>query len=164
MLTLPVLPGLDGVQRMSKSLGNYVGVTDAPAEMFGKVMSLPDAVMPIFWRLVDRRSRRPTELVDEMSSARTLADPAVNPMTVKKRLGAPHRRACTTATRRRIGRRRDFETQFSRREVPEYLEDLADACRDARRDKAMGIKDLLVAAGLARQRQRRLARWSIRAR
>ena len=38
-----MLPGLDGVQRMSKSLGNYVGVADAPADMFGKVMSLPDA-------------------------------------------------------------------------------------------------------------------------
>src|SRR5207244_1444652 len=52
VMTLPLLPGLDGVQRMSKSLGNYIGVTDAARDMFGKVMSLPDAVMPVYWRLV----------------------------------------------------------------------------------------------------------------
>ena len=45
ILTMPILPGIDGVQRMSKSLGNYVGVTDPPEEMFGKLMSVPDDVM-----------------------------------------------------------------------------------------------------------------------
>jgi tyrosyl-tRNA synthetase len=45
ILTMPILPGTDGVRRMSKSLGNYVGVTDAPGEMFGKLMSVPDDVM-----------------------------------------------------------------------------------------------------------------------
>ena len=55
ILTLPVLPGLDGVQRMSKSLGNYIGVTDPPAEMFGKVMSLPDAVMRTLLAARERR-------------------------------------------------------------------------------------------------------------
>src|SRR5438552_14922877 len=47
VLTLPLLPGLDGVRRMSKSLGNYVGVTDSPREMFGKLMSIPDAALPV---------------------------------------------------------------------------------------------------------------------
>jgi tyrosyl-tRNA synthetase len=47
-LTCPVLPGLDGVRRMSKSLGNYVGVDEAPEEMFGKMMSIPDEVMSVF--------------------------------------------------------------------------------------------------------------------
>jgi tyrosyl-tRNA synthetase len=50
-VTLPILPGLDGVQKMSKSLGNYVGLTESPREMYGKVMSLPDALMPDFFRL-----------------------------------------------------------------------------------------------------------------
>ncbi len=45
ILTMPILPGTDGVRRMSKSLGNYVGITDAPEEMFGKLMSVPDAAM-----------------------------------------------------------------------------------------------------------------------
>ena len=61
ILTMPILPGTDGVQRMSKSPGNYVGVTEPPEEMFGKVMSLPDEAMPIYYRLVlgTRARRRP---------------------------------------------------------------------------------------------------------
>jgi tyrosyl-tRNA synthetase len=52
ILTMPILPGLDGERRMSKSLGNYVGVTDSPDEMFGKLMSLPDEAMPIYYELL----------------------------------------------------------------------------------------------------------------
>jgi tyrosyl-tRNA synthetase len=52
VLTMPILPGLDGERRMSKSLGNYVGVTDPPEEMFGKLMSLPDAAMGTYYDLL----------------------------------------------------------------------------------------------------------------
>jgi tyrosyl-tRNA synthetase len=52
IMTLPILVGTDGVQKMSKSLGNYVGVTDPPGEMFGKLMSIPDAAMPEYYRLL----------------------------------------------------------------------------------------------------------------
>ena len=52
ILTMPILPGLDGVRRMSKSLGNYVGVTDPPEEMFGKLMSIPDTVLPEYRSLL----------------------------------------------------------------------------------------------------------------
>jgi tyrosyl-tRNA synthetase len=52
ILTMPILPGTDGVRRMSKSLGNYVGVTDPPEEMFGKLMSIPDDVMGDYYRLL----------------------------------------------------------------------------------------------------------------
>jgi tyrosyl-tRNA synthetase len=52
VLTLPILPGTDGVRRMSKSLGNYVGVTDEPAEMFGKLMSVPDEAMGEYFKLL----------------------------------------------------------------------------------------------------------------
>src|SRR5262245_9033026 len=55
ILTLPILPGLDGVQRMAKSLGNYVGVAEPAGEVYGKLMSLPDTVMPLFWALVADR-------------------------------------------------------------------------------------------------------------
>ncbi len=50
-ITLPILPGLDGVQKMSKSLGNAIGLTDAPRDMYGKAMSLPDALMADYFRL-----------------------------------------------------------------------------------------------------------------
>jgi tyrosyl-tRNA synthetase len=52
ILTMPILVGTDGVQKMSKSLGNYVGVTDPPEEMFGKLMSIPDEAMPEYYRLL----------------------------------------------------------------------------------------------------------------
>jgi tyrosyl-tRNA synthetase len=136
-MTLPVLPGLDGVQRMSKSLGNYIGVTDAPGEMYGKVMSLPDQVMELYWRLV-------TDASDEELAQvrRDLEDRAVNPMTVKKRLawrlvgmyGDPGRADQA---------QRDFEAQFGRREAPENL-----PVKVLPRGE-LGIKDLLVLSGLA---------------
>jgi tyrosyl-tRNA synthetase len=52
IMTLPILVGTDGVQKMSKSLGNYVGVTDPPEEMFGRLMSIPDEAMPQYFRLL----------------------------------------------------------------------------------------------------------------
>jgi tyrosyl-tRNA synthetase len=52
VVTMPILPGTDGTQRMSKSLGNYIGVTDPPEEMFGKLMSVPDEAMGEYWRLL----------------------------------------------------------------------------------------------------------------
>jgi tyrosyl-tRNA synthetase len=52
VMTMPILPGIDGVRRMSKSLGNYVGVTDAPEEMFGKLMRIPDEVMGTYYGLL----------------------------------------------------------------------------------------------------------------
>jgi tyrosyl-tRNA synthetase len=52
ILTMPILVGTDGSKKMSKSLGNYIGVTDAPEEMFGKTMRVPDAAMPEYFRLV----------------------------------------------------------------------------------------------------------------
>jgi tyrosyl-tRNA synthetase len=51
-MTLPILPGIDGVKRMSKSEGNYVGVTEPPEEQFGKLMRVPDDVMPVYYELL----------------------------------------------------------------------------------------------------------------
>jgi tyrosyl-tRNA synthetase len=52
ILTMPILPGIDGVQKMSKSLGNYVAVDDRPEEIYGKLMRVPDDVMPVYWSLL----------------------------------------------------------------------------------------------------------------
>ena len=136
-MTLPVLPGTDGVQRMSKSLGNYIGVTDAPSDMYGKVMSLPDAVMGSFWRLVTDAASAELAEVD-----RALADASVNPMAIKQRLASRLVRMYHgEEAAERAGR--DFDAQFRRRDVPEDL-----VVRVVRAGE-MGIKDLLVAAGLA---------------
>jgi len=61
VLTMPILEGLDGVQKMSKSLGNYIGITDPPDEMFGKVMSVSDDLM---WRYFELLSFRPMEDIE----------------------------------------------------------------------------------------------------
>ncbi len=55
-LTLPLLEGTDGVQKMSKSYGNYIGLTDEPDDMFGKVMSIPDELMVKYYRLASTES------------------------------------------------------------------------------------------------------------
>ena len=65
ILTMPILPGIDGVQKMSKSLGNYVGVDEPPEEVFGKLMRVPDEAMPAYYELLldgrsTPRSRRGT--------------------------------------------------------------------------------------------------------
>ncbi len=62
IVTMPILVGTDGVQKMSKSLGNYVGVTDSPEEMFGRLMSIPDATMPEYFRLLLGEDRIPDEV------------------------------------------------------------------------------------------------------
>jgi tyrosyl-tRNA synthetase len=60
-MTYPLLVGLDGHEKMSKSKGNYIGVTEAPEEMFGKVMSIPDEAVPQWWRLVVDGGDHPDE-------------------------------------------------------------------------------------------------------
>jgi tyrosyl-tRNA synthetase len=77
-LTMPILVGLDGQRKMSKSLGNYVGITEAPSEMFGKLMSISDAMMwPYFDLVTDRTPEEITELAAEVQSG------AKHPMDVK---------------------------------------------------------------------------------
>jgi len=147
-MTLPVLPGLDGKQRMSKSLGNYIGVTDPPADMFGKVMSLPDSVMGLFWKLTTDTGE------DELREVeRELADPNINPMTIKKRLGESLVRMYHGEEAGRRARE-SFEAQFSRREVPQDLESfgraaLALAAKDAGKPLML---EFVVAAGFAESR------------
>src|SRR5437867_12095200 len=115
ILTLPVLEGLDGVRRMSKSLGNYIGIAEPPKEIYGKVMSLPDKLIERYFRLVtDATSAE----FDEV--ARSLRQAGTNPMTWKKALAHRivrmyHEQAAADFAQS------EFEKQFSRRELPSDL-------------------------------------------
>jgi len=80
VITMPLLEGLDGVQKMSKSLGNYVGVTDSPGEMYTKLLSLPDALI---WRYFELLSFLPMADVNAMREAVAAGG---NPQEPKKRL------------------------------------------------------------------------------
>jgi tyrosyl-tRNA synthetase len=111
-ITMPILVGTDGVQKMSKSLGNYVGITEPPAQMFGKLMSVSDAVMRAYYPLVGG-----VAAVEVAAIEAGLQDGRVHPMEAKKRLasavvarfhGTPAARAAEEA----------FARQFQAREVP----------------------------------------------
>ncbi len=69
ILTMPILPGIDGVQRMSKSTGNYVGITDPPEEIFGKLMRIPDYAMPVYYDLLLNRPLDPDKAAVESKRA-----------------------------------------------------------------------------------------------
>jgi tyrosyl-tRNA synthetase len=81
ILTLPLLEGIDGVEKMSKSLGNYIGITEPPGEIFGKTMSIPDEMIVKYFDLV---SSYDTEGVDDIRAR--LDDPSTNPSHVKREL------------------------------------------------------------------------------
>jgi tyrosyl-tRNA synthetase len=82
VLTTPLLVGLDGVQKMSKSLGNYVGIKDAPAEQFGKVMSIPDEAMPMYFTYATGWE---PDRIDE--AVRALAAGETHPNQAKRSIG-----------------------------------------------------------------------------
>jgi len=81
VLTMPLLEGLDGVQKMSKSLNNYVGVDDEPDEMFGKIMSIPDSIMWRYFELLSSKSN------DDIERLRIATGEGLNPRDVKYELG-----------------------------------------------------------------------------
>ena len=82
VLTMPLLEGTDGMQKMSKSYGNYIGITEAPTEMFGKVMSISDELM---WRYYELLTDVTVREIDELK--RDVAKGAAHPMKLKQELG-----------------------------------------------------------------------------
>jgi tyrosyl-tRNA synthetase len=108
VMTMPLLEGLDGVRKMSKSYGNYVGVADQAEDMFGKIMSIPDRLMPRYYELLTDAA--PGEIAAVKSGE-------IHPMEAKKRLARIivseyHDSASAEAALRY------FESKFQRREVP----------------------------------------------
>lgn len=80
ILTMPLLEGLDGVKKMSKSLGNYVGINDAPGEMYNKIVSMPDSLMWRYFELLSFRS------MEEIAALRADVDQGANPRDIKIKL------------------------------------------------------------------------------
>lgn len=108
VMTMPLLEGLDGVRKMSKSYGNYVGLTDKPEDMYGKLMSVPDQLMVRYYELLTKAT--PEEIAAVKSGG-------LHPMEAKKLL------ARTIVTEYHGARAADraeqyFESKFQRREIP----------------------------------------------
>ena len=142
VLTMPLLEGTDGAQKMSKSLGNHIGLNDPPGEMFGKIMSIPDSlIVKYFTLLTDVETQRILALEEQ------LRERAVNPRDAKADLAA-------TLVARYHGpeaaqqARGEFTKVFTKREYPS---DMPVVFLDARGpDEPVNIVELLVSQGLVK--------------
>lgn len=138
-ITFPILVGTDGKMRMSKSTGNYIGITEHPEQKFGKVMSLPDGAMASYVDLVTRWS------LDEIRALKQgLADGIIHPMQAKKKLAweivaSLDGEAAADAAAERFAR------VHQRRELPARMPGFA-------LDRSMKIVDILHQAGLCRSK------------
>ncbi|KMT65879.1 tyrosine--tRNA ligase [Catenovulum maritimum] len=117
VLMMPLLEGLDGVQKMSKSLNNYIGITDAPNDMFGKVMSISDELM---WRYYDLLSFRP---IDEIEGLKQAIEEGKNPRDVKIELAKEliarfHDDAAAEAAHQ------DFIQRFQKNAIPDDIDEV----------------------------------------
>ncbi len=144
---MPLLVGTDGTHKMSKSLGNYVGVTDPPPDMYGKVMSLPDSLICDYFELL-------TDIADEEIKAMKagMERGTANPMDFKKKLafelvGQFH------GPEAAAGAAEHFARVFQRREIPEEIADFAMAFPGDGARAEISVTDVLVAAGLVKSRQ-----------
>ncbi len=138
ILTVPILEGLDGVQKMSKSLNNYVGITDAPDDMFGKLMSISDDLMWRYFELLSFRS------MAEIERYRKDVAEGANPRDIKFRLaGEIVARFHSEGDARRA--REAFIARFQKGAIPEDIEEK----RLVSEGGAMPISLALKAAGLS---------------
>jgi tyrosyl-tRNA synthetase len=137
VMTTPLLEGLDGVQKMSKSLGNYIGITETPGEMFGKLMSISDDLM---WRYFEVLSFRSLEDIAGLKKA--VAD-GMNPRDAKFELGVEivarfHDDAAAEAAHQ------EFISRFQKGAMPDEIPEISLDAQDGQ----LGIAHLLRGAGL----------------
>ena len=148
VLTMPILEGLDGVQKMSKSLGNYIGITESPREMFGKIMSISDELM---WRYYELLTDISVEEIAEMKAS--VSAGRAHPMALKKALG---RRIVADFHSQEAALRaaEEWEAIFQRDQVPENIEHVVVrypdvAAKSNASDGVVKLDKLLARAGLA---------------
>ena len=114
-LTMPLLVGTDGTKKMSKSYGNYVGLTDAPADMYGKLMSIADEIVPMYYRLCSTLSLDEIDTIDA-----AFADGTADPYALKRQLA---RNIVDLYHGVGAGEEAEaaFDAQFKRNEVPDDI-------------------------------------------
>lgn len=138
----PLLEGLDGVQKMSKSLGNYIGVDEEPKEMYGKAMSIPDELMVKYYELV---TDVPAAEVDAIRDG--LAGGAIHPRDAKMRLASTIVRMYHGEAAAREAEQH-FVTVFQERALPEDIPDYHIPASEMEEDGTFRLVKLLVASGL----------------
>jgi len=118
IITMPLLEGLDGVNKMSKTYNNYVGITESPREVFGKLMSIPDALMLKYFRLT---TRLPESEINEIEMS--LNTPGTNPRDIKERLACEVVKLYHSEEEAKVARdefRRVFREKGIPDEIPTY--------------------------------------------
>lgn len=138
VMTMPLLEGLDGVNKMSKSLGNYIGVTESPEEMFGKLMSVSDELM---WRYFDLLSFRPNH---ELAGLRQAVATGRNPRDVKFELAQEIVGRFHGAVAARQAQE-NFIARFQKGQVPEDLRKVELSTVDADLKLVVALKDAALA-------------------
>ena len=138
VITMPILEGLDGVQKMSKSLGNYIGINEPPDEMFGKLMSISDDLM---WRYYELLSFESLEEVERRRGA--VADGSLHPKQAKMEL-AEEITARFHGAEAGAQARQGFDRRFAQGQLPEEIDEIEVAVGD----QGMGLAHLLKALGL----------------
>ncbi len=118
IITVPILEGLDGVQKMSKSLGNYVGIMEPPQEMFGKIMSISDDLM---WRYYELLTDLPLSEIEALR--RAVSEGQEHPKEVKKRLAMLLVSQFHSETAAQEAAE-EFERVFARKEIPKDLPEI----------------------------------------
>ncbi|MFN3921809.1 MAG: tyrosine--tRNA ligase, partial [Caldimicrobium sp.] len=116
VITLPLLEGLDGHQKMSKSLGNYVGIMEPPKEMYGKLMSIPDFLM---WKYYELLTNVPLEEISQMKEG--VEKGLLHPKEIKKKL-AKLIVAQYHSEEEALEAEEEFERVFSKKELPQEVE------------------------------------------
>lgn len=114
-ITMPIIEGLDGVQKMSKSLNNYVGISESPDEMFGKLMSITDELMFRYYTLLSDKS-----LTEIENMKKDISNGVIHPMEAKKQLAGEIVARYHSSSDAELARS-NFERVFSRRENPEDM-------------------------------------------
>ena len=137
ILTMPILEGLDGVQKMSKSLNNYIGIDDAPNDMFGKIMSVNDNLM---WRYFELLSFRPMAEIDQFKSDIAAGK---NPRDVKFLL-AEEIIARFHSDKAALSARQDFIDRFAKGAIPDEMPEVTISVDN----NEIGVAALLKQAGL----------------
>jgi len=117
ILTMPILEGLDGVQKMSKSLNNYIGIDDAPNDMFGKIMSISDDLM---WRYFELLSFRPMQEIEQF---RQDIEAGANPRDIKFLLAQEIISRFHDAAAARAAQQ-DFITRFTKGAMPDEMPEI----------------------------------------
>jgi tyrosyl-tRNA synthetase len=142
ILTTPILEGLDGVQKMSKSLGNYIGIDEPPREIYGKAMSIPDGLIERYLAL---GTGLPDEELDRVRSG--LADGSLHPRDAKARLAYELVRTYHSASAAEAAAA-EFDRVFRRHEAPDEAPELLPPPEAVREGRAW-LPRLLVLAGMA---------------